>query len=154
MTQIVVRGFAAVFREGVLVTDPAILHTLAGLGYEDDVASTLTPPDKIVLAGALKSGAVTRFEHREGDPLLTVEAEYRSRRPLSQPELRALLSYTLVLWGDEIGADLTHCPIHDEYDILCLGSRAAVEEWCPTVDVGAKYPTIELTERSGGRNSS
>ena len=63
-------------------------------------------------------------------------------RPLSQPELRALLSYTLVCWGDGIGADR---PIHDEYDILCLGSRAMVEEWCPTVDVGAEYPTIEIT---------
>jgi hypothetical protein len=52
----------------------------------------------------------------------------------------------MVQWGDGIGENLTHCPIHDEYDILCLWSKEVVEEWCPTADVSNVYPTIEVTE--------
>jgi hypothetical protein len=152
---IVIRGHAAVMRGGEKVTDPAIVRTLAGLVYDDDELFTkyLAPPnvrgvsaEERVLAGVLEPGGVISFSHRDDDPLLTATTEYRSPRPLTPTELRALVSYTMGQWSDGIGENLYQHSIHDEYDILCLWSREVVLECCPAFAVGAEYPAVEVTE--------
>ena len=155
MTRIVIRGYAAVSRRGgEAVTDPAILRTLAGLVYDDDELFTecLDPPnvrgvspEEKVLARTLEPGGVISFSYREGDPVLTATTEYSSPRPLTPDELRALVSYTMGQWSDGIGENLYQCPIHDEYDLLCLWSEEVVKERWPTADVGNGYPIVEVT---------
>jgi hypothetical protein len=154
MTRIVIRGYAAVKqRGGELVTDPVILRTLAGLVYDDDELFTecLAPPgftvspEEQVLAETLEPGGVISFSYHEGDPLLTATTEYQSPRPLTPPELRALVGYTMGQWSDGIGENLAQCPIHDDYDLLCLWSKEHVEWRCPTFHIDGAYPFVEVT---------
>jgi hypothetical protein len=79
-------------------------------------------------------------------PIHFAPTEYRSPRPLTEIELRALVSYTMGQWGDGIGENLYQCSIHDKYDLLCLWSREFVLQCCPTAVVGSEYPTVEITE--------
>jgi hypothetical protein len=60
--------------------------------------------------------------------------------------LGALVEYTMGQWSDGIGENLYQCPIHDEYDLLCLWSREVVLQCCPTAAVGAEYPAVEVTD--------
>jgi hypothetical protein len=133
------------------VTDPAILRTLDGLVADDETFTEyLWPggahpaPEELVLAEVLEPGGVIRFSHRDGDPLLTATTVYRSRRPLTPAELRALVGYTMGQWSDGIGENLFQCPIHPEYHFLCLWSKEVVFECWPGAEVGFDYPVVEV----------
>jgi hypothetical protein len=153
VTRIVIRGYAAVIRDGETITDPSVLRTLAGLVADDELFTEyLGPPDvrgvspeEKVLARTLEPGGVISFSYHEGDPGLTATTEYSSPRPLTPQELRALVSYTMGQWSDGIGENLYQCPIHDEYDILCLWSKEVVEQCWPSADLGKDCPTVEVT---------
>lgn len=154
MVRITIRGYAAVMLGGEKVTDPAIVRTLAGLVADHHLFTAYLAPDDVrgvsteerVLAATLEPGGVISFSHRDGDPLLTATTEYRSPRPLTPTELRALVSYTMGQWSDGIGNVLYQYSIHDEYDILCLWSKEVVQQCCPEFGVGAEYPTVEVAE--------
>ncbi len=135
------------------MTDPATLRTLDGLVADDETFTEyLGPggyrptPEELVLAEALEPGGVISFSHRDDDPLLTATTEYRSRRALTPAELRALVEYTMGQWSDGIGENLYQCPIHSEYDLLCLWSREVVLQHCPTARLGPEYPAVEVSE--------
>ena len=153
MVRVVIRGYAAVYgRDDKLVTHPAILRTLGGLAYDAerftdhlDTRGRIVP-EEAALATALEPGGEIRFEHHGDEPVLAAITEYRSRRPLTPNELRALVSYTVGQWSDGIGENLWCCPIHDEYGILCLWSAEDVRSHCPAAIVGPQYPTVEVAE--------
>lgn len=159
MIRITIRGYACVCCPGPdgdtweVVTDPDVLRTLDGLVADDETftdylgpAGSHPTPEKLALAAALEPGGVITFGHRDGEPLLTATTEYRSPRPLSAAELRALVEYTMGQWSDGIGDNLFQNPIHPEYNFECLWSREVVLRRCPGARVGAEYPLVEVTE--------
>lgn len=134
MAHIVVRGWAAVFLDDEPMTDPAVLRTLDGVVYEDerftDYLGDLEgeAEGEEALATALESGGALRFGYKEGDEWLSAMTEYRSKRPLSDSELRRLLEYTSGQWSDGIGANWT-CESADRcgFTILCITPDDIVE---------------------------
>lgn len=146
MTRIVIRGYAAVKRHGEAVTDPAVLRTLAGLAYDDELFTEYLGgyPEEDILAGILEPGGVISFNYHEGDPLLTATTEYNSARPITPSEIQALVSYTMGQWSDGIGENLEQCPIHDEYDLHCLWSGEVVRECWSEADLREGYPVVEV----------
>ncbi|MFO0847832.1 MAG: hypothetical protein U0871_04615 [Gemmataceae bacterium] len=137
MPRIVIRGQAAVFRDDDPVTDSEVLRALDGLVYDDErFTDYLGGPGEDELAAALESGGVLLFDYREGDRLLGVRTEYRSRRPLSGAEVRALVEYTMGQWSDGIGENWT-CESQDRcgFGIMCL---------TPGDDVGEDYPHVQV----------
>jgi hypothetical protein len=157
--RIAIRGYAAVRRAGErgesweAVTEPTILRTLDGLVADDETFTEylgpggLQPtPEELALAEVLEPGGVISFSYRDGDPVLTATTEYRSPRPLTPTELRALVEYTMGQWSDGIGENLFQCPIHTEYHFLCLWSKEVVLECWPVANVGGEYPAVEVTE--------
>ena len=104
-TRIVIRGWAAVYRDDEQVSEPTVIRTLDGLVYDDEkftdhIGGT---DEENSLAEALESGGSLRFGCDDGESLLTVTTEYRSRRPLTDTELTWLVAYTLGQWSDGIG---------------------------------------------------
>lgn len=153
MTRIVIRGYAAVSRDGgEAVTDPDLLRTLAGPVYADELFTEYLDPPNIrgvsleekVLARTLEPGGIISFGYHEGDPLVIATTEYTSPRPLTPAELRALVAYTMGQWSDGIGEGLNQYSIHDEYEFLCLWSKEVVEEYWPTADLRKGYPAVEV----------
>ncbi len=132
MARIVVRGWAAVFLEDEPMTDPAVLRTLDGVVYDDerftDYLGDFEDEGEVTLATALESGGNLRFGYKEGDEWLMAMTEYRSKRPLSESELRRLLEYTSGQWSDGIGANWT-CESADRcgFTILCITPGDIVE---------------------------
>ena len=109
MARIVVRGWAAVFRDDEPINDPLVLQSLDGVVYDDECftdylvgSSTLS-----VLLAALEAGGSLQFSYKQGDEWLTAMTEYRSTRPLLQSELRLLLKFTSNQWSRGIGANWT-----------------------------------------------
>jgi hypothetical protein len=138
MLRIVIRGAAAVSRDDVQVTDPAVLRSLDGLVYDGERFTDYIggPPGENELAAALEPGGVISFGYREGDDLLSATTEYRSRRPLTDAELRLLVGYTMGQWSDGIGENWT-CISPDRcgYSIMCLTAGDGV---------GPDYPAVEV----------
>src|SRR5262249_32182189 len=124
MVRIVIRGSAAVFRDDEPVTDPGILRSLDGLGYDEERFTDYLggPPEEDPVAAALEPGGSIQFGYLEGEELLTATTEYRSRRALSADELRLLVDYTMGQWSDGIGENWT-CESAERcgYTIMCLG---------------------------------
>jgi hypothetical protein len=152
MIRIVIRGYAAVFQHSELVTDPAIVQRFAGLEIDGELFTEYLDPPNVrgvspeekVLAQTLEPGGIISFGHREGDPVLTATTEYRSPRPLTPDELRALFNYTIGQWGDGIGEGLAQIPDQDGYTFECLWSKEVLEDRCPMVSVGGEYPSVEV----------
>ncbi len=139
MQRIIISGRAAVSRDDEQIDDPAVLRTLDGLAYDDErFTDYLGGPGEDELAAALESGGVLRFSYREGEPLLEVRTEYRSRRPLSPAELALLVEYTMGQWSDGIGENLT-CESRSRwgFSIMCL---------IPGDGVGSRYPDVRVAE--------
>jgi hypothetical protein len=110
VSRVVIRGSAAVFRDDEQVTDPGVLRSLDGLAYDEERFTDYLggPPEEDELAAVLEPGGVIRFGYRGGD-LLTATTEYRTRRPLTDAELRLLVDYTMGQWSDGIGENWTCC---------------------------------------------
>ena len=138
-SRIIIHGAAAVFHDDVRVTDPAILRSLDGLVYDEErFTDYLGGPGEDELAAVLEPGGILAFGYCEGDELLSATTEYRSRRPLSEAELRLLVEYTMGQWSDGIGENWT-CESADKcgYTVMCLDAA----------DVASpEYPTVEVVE--------
>lgn len=151
MVLISIRGYAVVQHHGKMVNDPAILESLAGFGFEDDarliLSSLPTRSEAFIskLTPLLRPNVVTRFEYNNGDSLLTVFTEFRSRRRIEQLDLLTLVACTKAFWGeDEV---LCQCPIHPEYDILCLWSKDLVREFDPKAVLSQEYPELDVIRK-------
>ena len=140
MPRVVIRGAAAVFRDDKQVNDPAILRLLDGLVYDEEQFTDYLggPLEEDKLAAALEPGGIIRFSYRDGDELLAAATEYRSRRQLTEAELKLLVDYTMGQWSDGIGENCT-CTSPDKcgYSIMCLTAGDGV---------GPGYPTVEIVE--------
>lgn len=138
MARVCIRGAAAVFRDDEQVTDPAVLRSLDGLAYDEERFTDYIggPPEEDQLAAALEPGGIISFAYREGDDLLSATTEYRSRRPLTNAELRLLVDYTMGQWSDGIGENWTCIsPEKCGYTIMCLTTDD---------EVGSDYPAVEV----------
>jgi hypothetical protein len=138
MSRIVIRGSAAVFREDVRVTDPAVLRTLDGLAYDQERFTDYIggPPEEDELAAALEPGGVIRFTYRAGEDVLVATTEYRSLRPLSRAELQLLVEYTMGQWSDGVGENwMCLSPERCGYAVKCLTAGDGV---------GSDYPSVEV----------
>ncbi len=141
MARIVICGSAAVFREDEQVTDPFVLRSLDGVVYDKERFTDYLggPPEEDELASALEPGGIIRFAYREGDDLLVATTEYRSRRPLTDTELRLLVAYTMGQWSDGIGENWASIsPDKCGYTILCLTAGGKVGPDSPLVEVVAE----------------
>jgi hypothetical protein len=140
VARIIIRGSAAVFRDDEQITDPAILRSLDGLVYDEERFTDYLggPPEEDEVAAALEPGGVIRFSYRRGDDLLTAVTEYRSRRPLTDAEIRLLVEYTMGQWSDGIGENWT-CFSADKcgYTVMCL---------TPEDRVARDYPSVQVLE--------
>ena len=140
MLRIVIEGLAAVFREDDQIADASVLRSLDGLTYDDERFTDYLggPPEEDALASALESGGNLRFSYRDGVPLLAAITEYRSRRPLTEPELQLLVDYTLGQWSDGIGENWA-CESGDRcgFTVMCLTAGD---------DVPNEYPCVKLIE--------
>ena len=140
MSRIVIRGVAAVFREEQRVTEVAVLRSLDGMVYDDELFTDHLggPPEEDALAAALAPGGALRFTHRPGDPLLTATTEYTSLRPLTATELQLLVDYTMGQWSDGIGENWTGLSTERcGFGIMCLTAGD---------QVGPGYPSIEVID--------
>jgi hypothetical protein len=136
-SRVIIQGAAAVFLDDVQVTDPAVLRSLDGLVYDEErFADYLGRPEEEELAAALEPGGVLQFGYCDGDELLSATTEYRSRRPLSEAELRLLVEYTMGQWSDGIGENWT-CESADKcgYTVMCLAAADLDSPDYPTVEV-------------------
>jgi hypothetical protein len=138
MSRIVIRGSAAVFRDDEQVTDPGVLRSLAGLVYDEERFTDYIggPPAENELAAALEPGGIISFGHPDGDEVLAATTEYRSRRQLTDAELRLLVDFTMGQWSDGVGENWT-CISPDKcgYSIQCLTAGNGV---------GPDYPAVEI----------
>ena len=93
-----------------------------------------------VLAAALESGGHLRFNYQEGETLLGAITEYRTKRALSEAELRLLVDYTMGQWSDGIGENWT-CESHEHcgYTVMCL---------TPGDDVPDGYPRVHTIDEA------
>jgi hypothetical protein len=136
MIRIFICGWAAVFLEDEQVTDLTVLRTLDGLVYDDErfIDYLDAGPAEDTVAAALEPGGVIRFGYSEGEELLRATTEYRSRRPLTDVELRLLVEYTMGQWSDGIGENWT-CSSADKcgYTIQCLTAEDFRDPDFPTV---------------------
>jgi hypothetical protein len=141
MTRIIIRGWAAVFRDDdVQITDPSVLRSLGALMYDDERFTDYLggPPEEDAVAAALEPGGSIRFGYRDGDELLTATTEYRSMRRLSAREMRLLVDYTMGQWSDGIGENWTRESAERcGYIIMCLTAGDGV---------GPEYPSVEVIE--------
>lgn len=138
MARIVIRGAAAVFRDDEPVTDPIVLRSLDGLVYDEERFTDYIggPPEEDELAAALEPSGIISFRYHDGDELLAATTEYRSRRPLTDGELRLLVDYTMGQWSDGIGENWT-CISPDRCGFLIICLTAGDE-------VGPDYPAVEV----------
>ncbi len=140
MLRIVVQGMAAVFREDVPITDASVLRLLDGLTYDDERFTDYLDDtgEEGALASALVSGGYLEFRHSDGGSLLTAITEYRSKRPLSESELRLLVEYTMGQWSDGIGENWA-CESAGRcgFTVMCLTPGDGVPE---------EYPSVRLIE--------
>lgn len=140
MARIIVRGSAAVFRDGKEVSDPAVLRTLAPVIYDDERFTDYLggTPEEDKLASVLVPGGILRFDYQEGASQLSVETEYQTQRPMTSDEVRLLVEYTLGQWSDGIGENWTCESSHRcGYTIMCL---------TPGDDVGPEYPELRIVD--------
>lgn len=138
MIRIVIRGAAAVFRDDVQTTDHDILESLDGLVYDGERFTDYFSEfgDEGELAAALEPGGFIRFGYSKGDELLTATTEYKSRRLLTEAELRLLVEYTLGQWSDGIGENWACIsPETCGYGIMCLTLGDGVAPDYPVVQV-------------------
>jgi hypothetical protein len=138
MPRIVIRGAAAVFRGDEQVTDPGVLRSLDGMVYDEERFTDYIggPPGEDELSAVLEPGGIISFGYCVGDDLLTATTEYRSRRSLTDAELRLLVDYTMGQWSDGIGENWTGIsPDKCGYSIMCLTSGDGV---------GPDYPSVEV----------
>ncbi|HEY1065004.1 MAG TPA: hypothetical protein VGE52_02805 [Pirellulales bacterium] len=140
MSRIVIRGWAAVFRDDAPVTGPAVLRTLDGLAYEDERFTDYLggPKRENELLAALEPSGYLRFNYRDGEDRLSVTTEYTLRRPLTDPERALLVRYTLGQWSDGIGENWASESVE----------RCGLSIVCLTVadDVGPNYPSVEILD--------
>jgi hypothetical protein len=140
MWRIVIKGFAAVLKGNVRITDVDVLRSLDGVRYEDERFTDYLggpPPVENALAEALKPGGSLQFTYRHASDSLTATTEYRSRRELADDELKYLVDYTMGQWEDGIGENWT-CLSESRcgYTIMCLSpGDAGVPDPYPTIDV-------------------
>jgi hypothetical protein len=140
MLRIVVEGLAAVFREDDQITDASVLQSLDGQTYDDEQFTDFLggAPEEEILASALESGGHLRFSYRDGEQPLTATTEYRSKRPLSETELRLLVDYTMGQWSDRIGENWTgESQDRCGFTVMCLTAGDGVPD---------EYPTVQLLE--------
>lgn len=140
MTRIVIQGCAAVFRDDEQITDPKVLRSLDGLVYDEERFTDYLggSPEENAVVEALEPGGILKFGFREGDELLTVATEYRSRRPLSNNELRLLVDYTMGQWSDGIGENWTgFSAAKCGCTVMCLTTGD---------NVGSRYPLVTSVE--------
>lgn len=138
MVRIIIRGSAAVFHGDDPVTDPAVLRLLGGLVYDEERFTDFLggSPAADRVAAALEPGGSLGFGYREGEALLTAVTEYRSRRPLSDTELRLLVAYTMGQWSDGIGENWTGLSADRcGYTVMCLTPGEGVPRDYPSVQV-------------------
>ena len=138
MARIVIRGAAAVFRDDEQVTDPGVMRSLDGLAYDEERFTDYIGgrPEEDELAAALEPGGIISFRYQDDGELLTATTEYRTRRPLTDAELRLLVEYTMGQWSDGIGENWTCCsPEKCGYSIMCLTAGDGV---------GPDYPAVEV----------
>ncbi|MCE9545694.1 MAG: hypothetical protein K8T25_09280 [Planctomycetia bacterium] len=148
MIRIIIRGSAAVFRqdedeededdEEDQITDATILRSLAGLVYDKErFTDYLGGPDaENEVAAALEPGGIIQFGYVDGEDVLTAVTEYRSRRPLTDAELRLLVDYTMGQWSDGIGENWAcSSPAKCGYAIMCLTPGSQVAKGYPSVQV-------------------
>jgi hypothetical protein len=139
-SRIVIRGWAAVFRDDEPVVASEELRTLDGLTYDDERFTDYLggPEEEDVLAAALESGGILRFGY-DGGELLTATTEYLSRRPLTDAEMQLLVDYTMGQWSDGIGENWT-CESARRYGftVMCL---------TPGDEVGPDYPSVQVTKQ-------
>lgn len=138
MFHIVIRGAAAVFREDdIQVTDPNVLRSLRDVVCEEVFTDYLGgPPEEDAIAGSLERGGIIQFGYDEGNDVLTATTAYRSRRRLTENELRLLVDYTMGQWSDGIGENWT-CESASKYgySIMCLTPGDNVEKDYPLIEV-------------------
>jgi hypothetical protein len=138
MSRIVIQGAAAVFRDDAQVTNPDVLQSLDGLMYDEERFTDYIggPSEENELADVLEPGGAIRFSYHDGDDMLTATTEYRSRRLLTDAQLRLLVEYTMGQWSDGIGENWT-CISPDKcgYSIMCLTAGDGV---------GPDYPAVEI----------
>jgi hypothetical protein len=141
MLRIVIEGLAAVSREGEQITDASVLRSLDGLTYDEERFTDYLggPAEEDALASALESGGHLRFGHHGSAPLLTATTEYRSRRPLSESELRVLVEYTMGQWSDGIGENWAcFSPGRCGFMVTCITTAGD--------GVPDEYPAVQLIE--------
>jgi hypothetical protein len=143
MSRIVIRGRALVFRGTERVVDPAVLQSLDGVVYDDEVFTDYLggPPEEDALAAALLPGGNLRFSYVIGEAVLSLTTEYQSRRPLADAELRLLTAYTLGQWADGIGENWT-CESEGRvgYGIMCVSPE----------HTDPSYPVLDVIEDPPG----
>jgi len=138
--RVVISAKAFVYdRERNEVSDPAILRSLDGLAYEDEVFTDYLggPPAEDALREALERGGRLRFVYRADRNELWRVTEYRTLRPLSEPELDLLVASTRGQWSDGIGENFTsHSLDRCGYTVDCaLRGRRSGERVQPLVEI-------------------
>ncbi len=140
MLRIIVEGLAAVSRGNEQITDASALRLLDGLTYDEERFTDYLggSAEEEALASALESSGYLRFGHHGSETLLTVTTEYRSRRPLSESELRLLVADTMGQWSDGIGENWA-CMSADRcgFTVICLTAGDGIPD---------EYPSVQLIE--------
>lgn len=93
--------------EGVFVEDAAILKTLDGLAYDEEVFSDylLDGENAGELEDAGISGGGLEFSFDNASGRLTGRTEYQLERALSPDQIALLKDYTIGQWSDGIGSN-------------------------------------------------
>jgi hypothetical protein len=138
LPQVAIRGFAAVFRDDQQVTDPQTLSALVPLSYDDELFSDYLADANLdkSLVNAIAPSGTLRFDYDGESTALRVSTEYQTRRPLTQPEIEALVEYTKDQWSDGVGENWASESVDRVgYSIQCIRSGDGLPDEYPWVDV-------------------
>jgi hypothetical protein len=90
---------------GLFIDDPAVLRTLDGLVYGDELfAEYLMDDDGTAAFADAVSGGLLFFSFDAASGQLMAHTEYALSRPLSPQEVDLLQDYTVGQWSDGIGS--------------------------------------------------
>jgi hypothetical protein len=138
LPKVAIRGFAAVFRNDRQVTDSVTLRSLVPLSYDDELFSEYlldANVDKALVDAILPSGKL-QFDYDGESTVLRVSVEYQTRRLLTQPEIRALVEYTMGQWSDGFGEGwASESENRVGYSIQCITFGEGLPEEYPWVDL-------------------
>jgi len=138
LSQVAIRGFAAVFRDGRQITDPATLRSLVPLSYADELFSDDLADENLEqsLIDAIAPSGGLRFDYDGESTALRVSTEYVTRRPLTPQEIRALVEYTTGQWSDGIGENWVSESVERVgYCIQCITFGDGLPDEYPWVDL-------------------